>query len=647
MSQFLRLLIETDKAQALADVCSQLRAGQTDSRNFELDPKSFSTVPGKPFAYWTTQTIRDLFLNWPPFEHGDRLARQGLSTADDFRFARCWWEVKPDEIRPAAAAPKLYKTDPARWYPLLKGGGRSAFVSNFDLVLNYHLDGKEVKAWVSSLYGNTGWSKNIFNTEFYYRRGFSWALRSSRFSPSAVPDGCIFSASRYQAFTCDEDLPWTIALLNSSIVSYLLRMCSENFERPKYVVGIVSKLPFPEVSASARKRLSSLFFSAAELKIRLHSFDEVSHYFSTPAFVASDTSLEDIDRKLDQIIKEIDLIAYNAFGLSKSDIQFIQSIDDGNLHGDVITDDALEDEESEADVELGSAEAVLSWAVGVAFGRFNWHLSRAKDFDPQRHNPFEALPAKSPGMVPNGTEPFHKNLGILVDDQGHPHDVARLIEEVLSRVNVPIPDDVRRWLQRDFFAFHLQRYSKSRRKAPIYWPLATTSGSYTLWVYYPSLSSQTLYTAINDFVEPKLKQVGADVTALRNKGSARTRDDEKQFETLQAFELELIELRDALLKLAPTYKPSHDDGVQISAAPLWPLFRHKPWQKVLKDTWAKLEKGEHDWAHLAMNYWHERVREKCKTDKSLAIAHGLEHLYVELEAQPKKTRGRKKAGGDE
>ena len=48
-----------------------------------------------------------------------------------------------------------------------------------------------------------------------------------------------------------------------------------------------------------------------------------------------------------------------------------------------------------------------------------------------------------------------------------------------------------------------------------------------------------------------------------------------------------------------------------------------------------------------MNYWPERVREKCKTDKSLAIAHGLEHLYIESEAAPKKARGRKKTGGDE
>ncbi len=114
-----------------------------------------------------------------------------------------------------------------------------------------------------------------------------------------------------------------------------------------------------------------------------------------------------------------------------------------------------------------------------------------------------------------------------------------------------------------------------------------------------------------------------------------------QFEELQTFELELIEFRDTLLKIAQDYHPSHDDGVQITAAPLWPLFRHKPWQKVLKDTWTKLEKGDYDWAHLAMNYWPNRVREKCKTDKSLAIAHGLEELYIEPEAKSKKVRGNK------
>ena len=124
-----------------------------------------------------------------------------------------------------------------------------------------------------------------------------------------------------------------------------------------------------------------------------------------------------------------------------------------------------------------------------------------------------------------------------------------------------------------------------------------------------------------------LKQVGKTAGALRNKGNARSRDDDKAMEALQTLEKELVELRDTLLQIAPTYRPNHDDGVQITAAPLWPLFRHKPWQKLLKETWAKLEKGDYDWSHLAMAYWPDRVREKCKTDKSLAIAHGLEELY--------------------
>jgi len=215
---------------------------------------------------------------------------------------------------------------------------------------------------------------------------------------------------------------------------------------------------------------------------------------------------------------------------------------------------------------------------------------------------------------------------------------------VLARVDASVATDVRLWLRRDFFPFHLQRYSKSRRKAPIYWPLATTSGGYTLWLYYPTLTSQTLYTAVNDFIEGpngKLKQVEHEAAALRAKGDTRSRDDDTRLEALLDLQNELIDLRDTMLRIAPAYRPNHDDGLQITAAPLWSLFRHKPWQKVLKDTWAKLEKGNYDWAHLAMAYWPERVREKCKTDKSLAIAHDLEHLFVEPDAKPAKTRGRK------
>ena len=192
-----------------------------------------------------------------------------------------------------------------------------------------------------------------------------------------------------------------------------------------------------------------------------------------------------------------------------------------------------------------------------------------------------------------------------------------------------------------FFADHLKRYSKSRRAAPIYWPLSTPSCSYTLWLYYHRLTNQTLFTCVNDFVDPKLKQVSEETACLRQK-KGRSTADEKELEHLTDFERELKDFREELLRVAKFWKPNLNDGVEITAAPLWKLFQYKPWQKRLKETWQNLEAGEYDWAHLAYSIWPERVREKCKTDKSLAIAHGVEHLYVELKKTAKKKAGRKK-----
>ncbi len=56
-----------------------------------------------------------------------------------------------------------------------------------------------------------------------------------------------------------------------------------------------------------------------------------------------------------------------------------------------------------------------------------------------------------------------------------------------------------------------------------------------------------------------------------------------------------------------------------------------------------MERSEYAWAHLAYSIWPERVREKCKADKSLAIAHGLEALYVAVPTAAKAKRGKKAA----
>jgi hypothetical protein len=117
-----------------------------------------------------------------------------------------------------------------------------------------------------------------------------------------------------------------------------------------------------------------------------------------------------------------------------------------------------------------------------------------------------------------------------------------------------------------------------------------------------------------------------------------------RLEELLDLEQELKDFRteiERIIKLP--WKPNLNDGVLITASPLWKLFRLSKWQKDLKACWQDLERGDYDWAHLAYTIWPGRVREKCKTDRSLAIAHGLEELCQLEPPKAKAKKGKKHA----
>jgi hypothetical protein len=620
---FIRLLSEKEKELSLLKTALDFRQSNEPSELvFDIDADALRSIEGSPFSYWINESGQKAFTGFGPFKNENRLACVTNEVGEDARFYRLWWEVSK------ANDHKIV------WVPLSKGGKYSPYY--FDLAL--------VVAWSTSrntYFGFTGSKHRPMekpaSVGYFFQPGVSWPSRtSSELGIRALPRGAIFANKGPSAFVSDFDLGKTLFVLamgNSKPFRYLVncQLAAGDAAARSYDVGVINRTPFPNTPPDVEARLSALARKSCLLMRRLDMVDENSHAFVLPYALRERFSHYDppsILSELAEIQDKIDEIAFDLYGFSAAD-----RAGPFGSSGAVDKDDGVEDISRGEDENIAEAidqtDGLLSWAVGVAFGRFDWRLATGEREAPPEPEPFDPLPTKSPGMLPGDADPFYTYSGILVDDQGNPNDIAHLTEEVLARVEAPLTADVRRWLRRDFFPLHLKQYSKSRRKAPIYWPISTSSGSYTLWLYYPSLTGQTLFSAVNDFIEPKLNQVGQDVTALRTKGSARSRDDEKSFEALLTLELELIELRDTLLAIAQNYRPNHDDGVQITAAPLWQLFRHKPWQKVLKDTWEKLEAGEYDWAHLAYSYWPDRVREKCKTDKSLAIAHGLEELYEE------------------
>ncbi|RZJ40528.1 MAG: hypothetical protein EON87_17950 [Brevundimonas sp.] len=234
-------------------------------------------------------------------------------------------------------------------------------------------------------------------------------------------------------------------------------------------------------------------------------------------------------------------------------------------------------------------------------------------------------------MLPDGDAPFMPTSGIFVDDPGHADDLAARVAAVHERVDKALsaPDGLRRTLAKDFFPVHIRMYSKSRRKAPIYWQLATPSASYSVWLYIHAFGKDTLFRVQNDYIAPKLAHERRELEGLlAEAGPSPTTAQSRAIEAQSAFVEELSALLDEVKRVAPLWDPDLDDGVILNFAPLWRLVpQNRAWQKELGAAWASLVAGEYDWAHLSMRLWPERVVHKCAKDRSLAIAHDLEDVF--------------------
>lgn len=373
------------------------------------------------------------------------------------------------------------------------------------------------------------------------------------------------------------------------------------------------------------------------------------------AWAASVASFEE---KLTCIQTKIDDLAFRLYGIDKSDRDLLSST--------LATEESVASDEdgSEADEELSTTdtaslvEELLDYTIGAIFGRWDLRFATGEKPAPPEPDPFDPLPVCPPGMLQNadGLPATPTDIsadypvriswpGILVDDKGHDEDIETRVREVLA---VVFPDQVdeiaheacgilgvktlREFFCKPatFFAGHLKRHSKSRRQAPIYWPISSPNGLYTLWLYYPRLTADTLFTALRDFLEPKLQYEEGRAFRVRQ-DAGPTPAPSQRAEIADADELvdDLRALRDELKRVAPLFKPDLNDGVILNHAPLWRMIGLPKWRKDCQATWDKLAAGDYDWAHLALHLWPERVIPKGATDRSLAIAHDLESIFWE------------------
>lgn len=297
------------------------------------------------------------------------------------------------------------------------------------------------------------------------------------------------------------------------------------------------------------------------------------------------------------------------------------------------------------------AQEIIQELVGIAFGRWDIRFAQHLKEIPAFGGVFDALPFMPTVSLDNIPSDYLVDTpadGILSNQTDSRLNLAMKVRDVMHLIWREKADDMEYELCRligvkslqayfetpqGFFDYHFKRYTKSRRKAPIYWPLSSEDGSLTYWIYYPKLSHNTLPSLIIKLREENEKLMSGINAAMASKEKNLENDLRAKQYQVENMMVEINRIIDS------GYEPNHDDGVPVTSCPLVNLISHRAWKAECQSNLEELNKGNYDWSHLAMSMYPARVTKKAKKDWCMALTHGLEHL---CENKPKEKKPRKK-----
>ena len=673
-----------------------LQRGATDSIVYRVKQSKFDAIPGSPWVYWLLQnilTLVEINKNLRAFAIG----KHGLSTCDNFRFTRLWWEVGHGQT--TFGTKTVQDTErKGHWFPFMKGGQQQRWFGNQDFVVNWHENGSQIKADVSRKFPYLGDSLEfvLSSDKFYFQQGITWTkVSSAGISMRYQPPGFIAADAGMALYFTENSVARFLPIVNSSFAKYFLTSISPTIN---FTVSDVLSLPLP-----SKPLPSSLTDFAAECIFRVIvtqiMSDETTFDFKIP--LSWRTGKQDRVRAQSRLIeleRQIDDEVYSLYGINQADRLAIetelgnsksQNVDnDSKLPDDIELPDATDSNTQTAiNDNLTLAVRWISYAVGIVLGRFRpgtagvlgSAIYRRKDFaigslpEPSGSDFDELVGTPKQFAYVDGhggrhvfsvevEKALHKLVvpdGIAVLDEGHPLDLTARVFKVLDLmlgthaaqevVREGAGDDLRGFLERDFFTrWHVPWY----RKRPVYWYFQSPRRMYGFVVFHERMTGDTLFALQGEpYLQTKRNTVQNALDDLRAIGKNRTAAQKRNERELQDVQQDVDEFSKLLFAItqgnhkaleslthndykAPReethhgYKPAPnwiDDGVILCLAPLFPIM--PLWKAEPKKYWEKLKNGDYDWSHLAMHYWPARVREKCKTNKSFAIAHEVEHLY--------------------
>ena len=525
----------------------------------------FHSIPGSSFAFALSKKVIEAFATQPALSDVGT-TRLGMTTADNNRFTRFWYEVDVKKCIFNAKNEEEVLTTNKKWVPYNKGGKYRKWYGNLDVVVNWENSGFEIKNFADDK-GHI--RSTVPNTEYYFRQCATWSkVSTDTIAFRYRPFGSIFDVAGACLFL-EQGLYELLAFCNSKVAIKILNTLSPtlNFEGSQ-----IASLPIVKDILS-NARIEEL--SKENVAIVKEDWDayETSWDFLRHPLIPSGLSdrtgilIKDVYQKWESDC----LVRYNKLVNNEESLNQI-FIDMYGLN------DELNKSVPEKEISLKKADALrdikslISYAVGCMFGRYSldvpgvvyaggeWDNTQYKTFCPDKD-----------AIIPICDDEYFEDdiVGRFVSfvDKVYGRETLEdnlyFIAEILGGKGTS-REVIRNYFINDFYSDHLKIY----QKRPIYWLFDSgKKNGFKCLIYMHRYQPDTIARIRTDYVHEQQARYRTAIEEIENRierasGSEKVKLTNKlktikeQDEEIHIYEEKIHHLADQMISI------DLDDGVK-------------------------------------------------------------------------------------
>ena len=529
---------------------------------YEQTSDNYSIIPGAPVAYWVSDTVyQDFKMN---LLSSVAVTKQGFKTGDNDRFLRLWFET-------SIANTSFDKDLSKKWFPCTKGGDFRRWYGNFEYVVNWDNDGREIKSFVDERGKLRSRPQNL---QINFTEELTWSSISSSWISFRYAADYFMYESKGPVLTPKINYYTMLGYLNSNVYQRFIQIVAPTLD---YSEGAVLRVPYMACADSTVPLIvqECVAISRTDWDSFETSWDFQRHPLVTPAIDQHYLRLADCWRDWERACNE-------RFGQLKANEEELNRIFI-EIYGlqDELTPDVDDKDVTVRKADLGrDIRSLISYAVGCMLGRYsldkpglafaggNWQEWLAQQ------DTMSYAPDKD-GILPiTDDEYFYDDIVTIFVDWVKAVYGAATLEENLTFIANALggkgsPREViREYFLNDFYKDHLKIY----QKRPIYWLFDSgKKNGFKALVYMHRWQPDTIARVRTDYVhemQSRYRTAIADVeqringasTSERVKLSKRLTALQAQAEELRKYEEKVHHLADQMIGI------DLDDGVKVNYA---------------------------------------------------------------------------------